>query len=358
MIFASLFLCLTLQQPTVSAEGAQHMQAGVEAHRQGELDVAAREFRKATETDPNLAEAFLDLGEVLQETHDFPGAVTALKHALELRPDLDPAHVQLGYALLQQGYAEEAIPHLERVHALAALGIAQIETGRYEAAVANLSAALAEHPGNPDLLYYLGRAGGLLSKRSIDALIAAYPDSARAHQAMGENYFVLRQMPQAEKEYLNALQQRPDVPELHLELGMVYASAGQWSKAEDAFRFEAKLQPGNAEAAYRLGSALLQQGKAAEALTELKRADHLQPDMPETLYSLGRAASQQGDAALAEKSWTRLLTVEKDTPLVAQTHFALAALYRKSGDAAKAKREMLEYQKLQDKLPQAPATPK
>jgi tetratricopeptide (TPR) repeat protein len=175
---------------------------------------------------------------------------------------------------------------------------------------------------------------------------------------MGENYFVLRQMPQAEKEYGAALQQRPDLPGLHLELGLVYSGAADWPKAEEAFRFEAKLQPGSAEAAYRLGSALLQQGKGQEARAELQRSDHLQPDMPETLYSLGKAASLEGDSALAEKSWTRLLAVEKDTALAAQTHFALAALYRKAGDAAKAKREMQEYQKLQGKILETQNPPK
>jgi hypothetical protein len=29
----------------------------------------------------------------------------------------------------------------------------------------------------------------------------AHSDSVRAHQAMGESYFVVRQMPQAEKEF-------------------------------------------------------------------------------------------------------------------------------------------------------------
>ena len=147
------------------------------------------------------------------------------------------------------------------------------------------------------LLYYLGRASGLLSKQSIDTLLAAYPDSARAHQALAENYFVLRQMPEAEKEFREALRERPDIPELHLELGEVYAGAFQWSKAEAEFRTQAKLQPGNAEAAYRLGTALLEQGKAKEARVELARADKLLPDMPETLYSLGKAASLEGDTA-------------------------------------------------------------
>src|SRR2546422_11384585 len=223
------------------------MQAGVEAHKQSRFDVAIAEFRKATEDDPNLVEAFLNLGEVYMENHNYVAAIAPLKRALELNPELDAAHLQLGYALLSLGYAAEAIPHLERVHALEALGIAQIETGQYQEAVANLSAVLVKRPNDPDLLYYLGRAGGLLSKRAIDTLLSAYPDSARAHQAMGENYFVLRQMPQAEQEYHEALRQRPDIPGLQLQLGLVYAGASHWSKAEEAFRAEVKPQAGNAE---------------------------------------------------------------------------------------------------------------
>jgi tetratricopeptide (TPR) repeat protein len=178
-------------------------------------------------------------------------------------------------------------------------------------------------------------------------LLAAYPDSARAHQAMGENYFVLRNMPDAEKEYSEVLRLRPDVPEVHLELGEVYAGAFKWDKAEEEFRAQSKLQPGNAEAAYRLGAALLEQGKAHEARAELVRANKLMPDMPETLYSLGKAASLEGDAAAAEKEWSKLLTIEKESSLAAQAHFGLAGLYRKQGKTAAAKHEIEEFQRLQ-----------
>ena len=350
MTHAILILSLALQ--SVSPAGAQHMQAGVEAHKQKHFDEAIAAFRKATETDPNLAEAFLNLGEEYVQTRDYGAAIAPLRRALDLRPDLDDAHLQLGYALLSQGFASEAISHLERVHALEALGIAQIETGQYQEAIANLSAALAKRPNDPDLLYYLGRASGLFSKRAIDTLLEAYPDSARSHQAMAENYFVLRQMPQAETEFHEALRQRPDIPGLHLELGLVYAGAAQWAKAEQEFRAETKLQPGNAEASYHLGAALLQQAKLREARTELERADRLKPDMPETLYSLGKAASLDGDAALAERAWLHLIEIEKQTPLAAQAHFGLAALYRKQGKAAKAQSEMEEFRKLQKTAPQ------
>ena len=212
----------------------------------------------------------------------------------------------------------------------------------------NLQAALAKNPNDPDLLYYFGRASGLLSKQSIDSLIAAYPDSARAHQAMAENYYVLRQMPQAEKEFQQAIRLRPDLPKIHLELGLVYATASQWPQAEEAFRAEAKLQPGYAEAAYRLGDALLQQGKVREARAELTRADKLQPEMPETLYSLGKAAALDGDAVAAEKSWKKVIELEKTSSLAAQAHFSLGGLYRKQGKAEEAAREMEEFKKLQN----------
>jgi len=323
----------------------------VAAHRQGHFDVAISEFTKAAQLDPNLPEAFLDLGSEYVHTHKYGAAIPALKRALELRPDLEDAHLQLGFALLAQGFPAEAVPHLQRAHAIEALGVAQVESGQFQEAIGNLSVALAKRPNDPDLLYYLGRAAGLLSKHAIDTLSAAYPDSARTHQANAENYYVLRQMPQAEAEFRAALAERPDIPGLHLEMGLVYAGSAQWPKAEEEFRAETKLQPGNAEASYRLGNALLQQGKVHEARQELKRADSLKPDMPETLYSLGKAASLEGDAQGAEKAWLHLLEIEKDSSLAAQAHFGLAALYRKQGNATKAKTEMEAFQKLQKTVP-------
>lgn len=342
-----ILLSLWLAWQTASPEALRHLQAGADADKHRQFDVAVAEFNKVTELAPTLPDGFVNLGQAYMAIHDYGAAIPPLKRAVQLAPDLPAAHQLLGYALLAQGYNAEAIPHLEIVQEQTALGIAQIGTGQLPQAVENLQAALAKHPNEPDLLYYLGRASGLLSKQSIDALQAAYPDSARAHQAMAENYFVLRQMPQAEKEFREALRLRPDAPELHLELGLVYAGSSQWAKAEEEFRAQTKVQPGNAEAAYRLGTALLQQGKAREARTELERSNRLQPDMPETLYSLGKAAALAGDSAAAEKAWTWLLSIEKQSALAAQTHFALAGLYRKQGKTAEADHEIQEFQKLQ-----------
>ena len=346
MIWALLCFLLASQSP--SPEALRHMQSGIEAEKKRQFAVAIAEFREVTKLEPNAAEGFVHLGQALMESHDFGGAIGPLKQALKLSPELPAAHQLLGYALLAQGYAADAVSHLQKTDDKAALGIAQLEAGQLANALVSLQSALASRPNDPDLLYYFGRASGLLSKQSIDTLLANYPDSARAHQAMAENYYVLRQMPQAEKEFQEAIRLRPDTPRLHLELGLVYAGSSQWSKAEDAFRAESKLQPGNAEAAYQLGNALLQQGMMREARAELKRADTLQPEMPETLYSLGKAASLEGDAAAAEQAWRKVIEIEKESDLAAKAHFALAGLYRKQGKAADADREMGEFKKIQN----------
>ena len=354
MIRTVVVLCLALQ--TISPEATQHWNAARQAEEQRHFDVAVTEYREVTKLEPAFAAGFVSLGQAFIELRDYGSALAPLKRALEIDSNLLPAHQLLGYALLAQGYAAEAIPHLDRAHEFGALGIAQSETGQFAEAIQSLQSALQKRPNDPDLLYYLGRASGLLSKQSVDTLLAAYPDSARAHQSMAENYFVLRQMGEAEKEYEQALKMRSDTPNLHLELGQVFAMTSRWPQAEEQFRLEAKLQPGNAEAAYRLGDALLQQGKAHEARIELERSDKLQPQMPETLYSLGKAAALDGDASGAEKAWMNLLGVEKDGTLAAQAHFGLAALYRKQGKTAEADAQMREFERLQ-KSGAAPAQP-
>jgi tetratricopeptide (TPR) repeat protein len=338
---------LVLVWQTLSPEAIQHIQAGTEAQQQGHRAEAIAEFRKVTELAPDLPAAFVNLGQACMQNGDYQSAISPLKRALELNPDLIGAHQMLGYALLATGYAAEAIPHLEKAQALDALGVAELKAGKLLEAIGALQAALARRPGDPDLMYYLGRASGQLSKQTFDALQSSQPDSARAHQILAETYTVLRNIPGAEKEFQEALRLRPATPGLHLGLGELYVAASQWEKAEAEFRAEAKLQPGDSETAYRLGAALLQEGKVKEARAELDRANGLGPGMPETLYSLGKAASLDGDQSAAEKAWLNVIAIEKESALSAQAHFGLAGLYRKQGNTAKADSEMQEFRKLQ-----------
>ena len=336
---------------TVSPEAVQHAKAGLAAKQQGHLGEAIVEFRKVTELAPDLPAGFANLGAALLENHQYTDAIDPLKKALSMNPNLTGVDQMLGYALLSAGYTQESLPHLEKLGDPGVLGIAQLELGKFPEAIQNLNDALKQHPNDPELLYNLGRASGLLSKHAYDALESAYPDSARTHQSLAENYVALRQLPEAEREYQAAVRLRPDLPGLHLAMGEMYLLTPNLEKAESEFRAATKLEPGDAEAAFHLGDVLLRQGKATEAREELARADGLRPDMPETLYGLGKADSLAGDASGAEKSWRRVIEIEKASDLAVQAHFSLATLYRKQGKQTEAAREMSEYESLKQHGP-------
>jgi tetratricopeptide (TPR) repeat protein len=351
MIHVLILLCTLWQAPVTqdsfTPEVLNLLQSGVNAKNRNDLDEAISAFRKATDVAPGATVAFFRLGEAYMRKRDYAAAIPPLKRAVELSPDLLPAHQLLGFALLTQGYAAEAIPHFELVHEYAVLGIAQLQAGQPAEAVANLQAAVAKSPNDPDLLYYLSRAAVEQSSQSLDKLLSNFPDSARAHGAKGRTFYQMKMYPEAAVEYEKGFPLRSDLPELRLELGQIYSASSDWVKAEQEFRAETQSQPGNAEAAYRLGDVLLQQGKMQEAAEELRRSNELRPDMPETLYSLGKALAV-ADPAQAERALNRVVAMEKDTLLAGSAYLALAAIQRKQGKTELAAKEMQEYRRIQD----------
>jgi tetratricopeptide (TPR) repeat protein len=351
MIHALLWMCLLLPpqsaEPSVSAEVLTLLQAGTDAENRSDFDQAIAAFRKAANLDPSAGIVFFKLGDAYMKKRDYAGAISPLQRAAELSPDSLAVHQLLGYALLAEGYASQAIPHLTMIHDDGALGIAQLQAGQPAEAVANLQAALAKSPDDQDLLFYLSRAATALSAQSLDRLLSVYPKSARGYQALAQTDYEMKVFPKAVVEYKQAIAIRPDLPGLRLELGQVYAAGSEWEKAGEQFRGEAELQPGSAEAAYRLGNALMQQGKMKEAVVELQRSDSLRPNMSETLYALGRAAAVVNPNA-AEYALARVIELEKDTSLAGQAYLALAGIHRKEGKTEQAAREMQEYTRIQN----------
>lgn len=354
-----VFLLLPAQSaaaPALPPEAMSLLQSGMQSENSNDLDAAITSFRKAADLAPSSAIVFFRLGEAYMKKVDYTGAIPPLKHAAELNPDAPAIQQLLGFALLAAGYASEAIPHFQKVNEVGALGIAQLQAGSPAEAVANLQAALAKTPNDPDLLFYLGSAGAQLSSQSLDKLLSSFPDSPRSHQAKGQSYFQQKMYLEAEKEYRQALTLRPDLPGLRLELGQVYTGEGDWPKAEEEFRRETKTQPGSAEAFYRLGDVLLHQGKMKEAAEELQRSNTLRPDMADTLYALGRATATS-DPKSAEQAFSRVIELEKQTPLAAQVYLALAGVHRKLGKIEQASKDMQEYRRIQASNAASPTAP-
>lgn len=350
MIMETLLLLHLVAQVQIAADQPAEvttlLRTGRDAENRGDFDRAIVNFRKAVDLAPSSSVALATLGEAYVRKHDYGAAIPLLKRALEMTPDVVPIHRLLGYSLLSQGYASEAIPHLELAHESAALGIAQLQTNRSAEAIINLKEALAKNPNDPDILYYLGRAGAAIADQSQDKLLSEFPRTARGHQTLGQHYYADRMFSEAEKEYDQCIALRPDLPGLHLELGEIYAATSDWAKAEEQFRAETVLQPGNAEAAFRMGSALLQEGRMKEASEELQRSNSLRPDMPETLYALARTLAVSAPEA-ATRPLLRVIAIEKESALAGQAYLLLASIHKKQGRTEQAARELDEYKRIQ-----------
>src|SRR5262249_30827042 len=74
--------------------------------------------QKAIDPTPDLALAHTNLGKVLHDQGDFPGAIAACQKAIALKPDYAWAHWNLGRSLLKQGELARALEELRRGHEL------------------------------------------------------------------------------------------------------------------------------------------------------------------------------------------------------------------------------------------------
>jgi len=210
---------------------------------------------------------------------------------------------------------------------------------------------LLKQPGDPDLLYYLSHAHASLARLAFDTLAGRAPDAPRTHQLLGEGRTESGNRDAAEKEFRAALAARPDLRGVHLALGELYFGSGDYESAEREFRQEAQLVPGSAAAAYKLGLVLLNRGDVPGAIAELERSRTLRPDMAETLLDLGRARAAAGESGAAEKLFRRVLELESTSRLAESAHYRLADVYRQSGRAAEAAKEMKLFQELRKNRP-------
>lgn len=346
MIVLALWMALQ-----VSPELNRHVNAGLAAKQRGDLKTAIAEFEKVAELAPQLAAAHVNLGAVYLANRDFGPATIALRRALALQEDLPGAHGMLGTALLAQGYAAEAIVHLEKGRMDDVLGVALMEAGREREAVDLLEAALVKRPEDTDVLYYLGQAHGKLARTVGERLTGQFQDSARGKQLMAEAYVAAGNREAAMKAFREAIALRRDLRGIHLAMGELHLSSGDYQAAEKEFSEEVSLTPGSAVAAYRLGSVRLQLGRAAEALRELERSEKLKPGMPETLLELGRARLETGASEGAEKAFLQLISIEPEGKLAESAHFQLSQLYRKLNRSGEAAEHQARFRAMRSKRP-------
>lgn len=107
----------TLRSAVESDPGSAraHMRLGTALHRAGHIKEADAELSRAVELDPDLDEAWVNLGGVRFSNWDFTGCVEANRRAVACRPEGVPGHFNQGLGHLYLGQAQEMVACFRRV---------------------------------------------------------------------------------------------------------------------------------------------------------------------------------------------------------------------------------------------------
>lgn len=129
-----------------------HYNLGLAYTHKGLIEEAISEFKQAIECNPNLAQAYVNLGGLYMTAETDPAkSIEANLKAIEIDPTLGPAHSNLAYGYLRGGQPEMAIAHGQKALELMPgspqvyqlLATAYIEAGQAQSA-AELSMKMIE----------------------------------------------------------------------------------------------------------------------------------------------------------------------------------------------------------------------
>jgi tetratricopeptide (TPR) repeat protein len=266
--------------------------------RQGKYAAAEEQFKELLTQRPAQAQIWFSLGTLYQQQGRLAAAVEAYRQALGVMPEADNTvlalHLNLGYALQQQGDLEMASAHFQQARALDAnCAEAEAMWANVRYAQGALTAPETEHYGafNLELGHRRQQAGDVGA--SIDyyrQAIAMCPDWAQAHYSLG---VALEQSADNHWAEIVACYQRaqalaPEVDEIRASLAHALFVQGQLPEGE---RLDSAMLN------HVLGDRCRQQADWKTAAHYYRRAIAFHPAWPEAHCDLGLALQKAGTTA-------------------------------------------------------------
>ncbi len=268
---------------------------------------AIEAYRKSVAAKADVFESNFNLG-ILLARRDDPQAEQYLRTATQLKPssnsdkNLSEAWLVLGN-VLAKSKPQEAVAAYQRA-----------ATFDVKAAEPHLQAAA--------VLESQGDLGGAASEYGKAAQFDPRSDAALA--GLANAYMKASRFGDAESALRKYLELMPQNANAHLQLGRVYSAEDKPDLAASEFQKVLQLSPGDLDAQRELAALSLKQNKPGEAVSYLRAALQKNPDDANLHHQLGTVLLRQQDAAGAQ---AELLQAVKLKPAlgVAYGDLALAA---------------------------------
>jgi tetratricopeptide (TPR) repeat protein len=211
-----------------------------------------------------------------------------------------------------------------------------LESGRHAELESAVLALLTQRPLEGVLWQWLAvaqRAQGKDALPPLQRAVELMPQSAPAHNNLGNGFAGAGRHQEAVASYRRALQLEPAFPEACNNLGNVLLELGQHAEAAAAFRRAVEHRPDYAEAWSQWGSAARASGQLSEAEAHYHRALQLNPQLAEAHYGLGVVLRDLDRLDEAVASYRRALSLSPDD---ADLHRDLAVALRLQGSTDEA----------------------
>ena len=210
-----LFSSTFNQQSNFDSLADKALSRGIDSYSKGDHDVAVREFRRSIGLSPysaNTAKSFDFMVRSLLKQNKTAEAITVYKQAIQLNPNNDSHHLNLGNIYFSQNRNQEAFAEYKRAAQLNplsatnlySLGQGALSVGKYQEAVQAFKSVARITPGDANVAY-----------------------------ALGQTYRKMGNYSDAVDQLNLAISQKKDLGEAHLELGLAYAGMKELDKATE-----------------------------------------------------------------------------------------------------------------------------
>lgn len=203
---------------------------------QQEAEKAEEAYRNALKYRPNMADVHYNLGILLQNQKRQSEAIESYKKAIHFRPKLSVAHLNLGILTAQLGDIELA----KKIYShCAELDTSGLKDPRL-------------HEGTKiSCLFNHGRL--LMDEGNMEASLAKFQEALKRrpdhyapqslYNMLGEAYFKMERLDEAEKWYLEALKVKPSHMPAHLTMSKLMLVKNQPTKAEEWLHKAKQIEP-------------------------------------------------------------------------------------------------------------------
>lgn len=275
----------------------RHVEAGIDAARQGQGEKAEREWTEAARIDPNDPRPWRYLAEYYQDTRQWLLALNALRNLARLEPKTPGIQTRLALCALRAG--DEKAAYLAAAEAL---------------------------KQNPDDFEALGVLVPLLAKtgeeaRRLDCLrrmVKLEPDDQSVLLLLAKTLAQRKLYAESRPVLDRLVQLDPANPEALALRGVARynddpSPQGLAGAEADLLRAAASKRFGPF-ASFHLGKIHKRQGKTAQALTELEQASRALPDKQEVWFELADAYEQAGQPQKAAQARAKFEALRQAAP--------------------------------------------